>query len=124
MPAIVINGTTFNGTLASGNMPPSEIDYEITKAGEALVMASGLRVFVGPGTVRGKWTLKWAIVNPTTRNTVRATAGLANTFVYVDEEGEDWTVQAEGDAYQHRPAVTTSANVVLYELTLVLYQAN
>lgn len=122
MAAIILNGTTYNG--GSNPSPPSKISKPSTKIGLTLVAASGVRHFMSASVRKHAWTLSWETANATTRAAVDALHALNTTFTFVDEFGVSNTVQCEEDEKTQDTAFTTSANTILYDLEVVLHQAN
>ena len=119
--AISLNGVSYSG--GANPTPPTKISQTRQKAGTTLIMASGLRVFVGPGTVKRGWKLSWANANEITRPAVAALT-LTTTFTYVDPLAASHTVQIEADAQTEDTAFTTAANTLLYDLELTIWQAD
>lgn len=123
MAAIILNGTTYNS--AGGNpQPPSKISEPVTKIGITLVAASGVRHFMSASARKHAWTLSWEKANSVTRAAVDALHALNTTFTYVDEFGTSNTVQCEEDERTQDTGFTTAANTILYDLELILHQAN
>jgi hypothetical protein len=122
MSAIVVNGTTYSG--GANPQPPSNISEPSTKIGVTLVAASGVRHFMSTSVRKHAWTLSWENANATTRAAVDALHALNTTFTYVDEFGTSNTVQCEDEERKQETAFTTAANTILYDLEIVLHQAN
>jgi hypothetical protein len=125
MAAIIINGTTYNGS--GGNpLPPSKNPMTIAKIGKTMVNANGGRVFVarvvaGVPIRKRTWVLSWEKATSVERNAVRALVALATTFTYADEEGTSYTVQVEeDDPYNHAASFTKADNSLLYDLSITL----
>lgn len=123
MSALVINGVTYDG-IGANPQPPSKISEPVTKIGITLVAASGVRHFMSTGNRKHTWTLSWEKANATTRLAVNALHTLNTTFTYVDEFGTSSTAQCEDEERKQDTAFTTAANTILYDLELVLHQAN
>jgi len=122
MAAIILNGTTCDG--GAHPQPPSKISAPSVKIGVTLVAASGVRHFMSASTRKDAWTFSWEKANATTRAAVDALHALNTTFPYVDEFGVSHTVQCEDEERKRDTAFTTAANTILYDLELVLHQAN
>lgn len=123
MAAIILNSVTYNGAGANPQ-PPSKISAPVTKIGLTLPAASGVRHFMSASTRKHAWTLSWEKANATTRAAVDALHALNTTFTFVDEFGTSNTVQCEDEEKKQDTAFTTAANTILYDLELVLHQAN
>lgn len=122
MSAIILNGTTYSG--GANPYPPSKIEEVSKKVGKTLIMASGVRAFVGPGTVKEGWKLSWEVVNTTTRAAAKALVALTATFTYTDEFGVGHTAQCEADDQTRGTAFTKADNSILYDLQLTIWQGN
>ena len=123
MAAIILNGTTYNGAGANPQ-PPSKISKPSVKVGITLPAASGVRHFMSAGVRKHAWTLSWETANATTRAAVDTHHALNTTFTFVDEFGLSNTVQCEDDERKQDTGFTTAANTILYDLEIVLHQAN
>lgn len=120
---ILLNGSTYSGTPASGTLyKPVSIEETIGKIGVVVEAEAGNRTLV-QRAVKRVWALKWEKVPESTRAALATLAALASTFAYVDEHGTSYTVQIEPGDYKSSTAFTDRSSTIYYNIDLTLHEA-
>ena len=119
MPAIILNGNTYDNTTYAR---PISVTEKLIKVGPSIVAANGARTFVHRATKR-EWQIEWGGVLDATRGTVASTHALSTTWTFVDEHGTSYTVQTEEGDYESTTAFADHAGTQYYDVSLTLREA-